>query len=96
MSEKKETTYNLKIAGKDYTIRSADAPEHVKRMAVFADRRLSELMRTSMVTREDAAVITALSLSDELLCAQDELTRLRRELWLAKQPSGGEEVTGAQ
>ena len=80
-----EKVYSLKIAGRDYTIRSADAPEHVRRLAVYTDRKLTEILRSGFVSREDGAVIAALSLSEELLNAQDEITRLRRDLYLAMQ-----------
>ena len=85
-----EKVYSLKIAGRDYTIRSADAPEHVRRLAVYTDRKLTEVLRSGFVSREDGAVIAALSLSEELLNAQDEITRLRRELYLAMQAKNAE------
>ena len=37
------------------------------------------------MSRENAAIITALSLADELITAQDDNTRLRRELLEARQ-----------
>lgn len=79
-----DRVYTLRIAGKDYTIRSADQPEHVRRMALYVDRKIIEMQHSGFVGREDAAVITALTLSDELFAAQDDNTRLRRELWQLK------------
>lgn len=79
-----DRVYSLRIAGKDYTIRSADAPEHVHRMAVYVDRKITEMAHSGFVNREDAAVISALTLADELFTAQDDNTRLRRELWQLK------------
>ncbi len=90
-----EKVYSLKIAGRDYTIRSADAPEHVRRLAVYTDRKLTEILRSGFVSREDGAVIAALSLSEELLNAQDEITRLRRDLYLAMQAKNATSDTGA-
>ena len=90
-----EKVYSLKIAGRDYTIRSADAPEHVRRLAVYTDRKLTEILRSGFVSREDGAVIAALSLSEELLNAQDEITRLRRQLYLAMQAKNAAPDTGA-
>ena len=75
-----DRVYSLRIAGKEYTIRSADAPDHVHRMAVYVDRKITELSHSGFVNREDAAVISALTLADELFNAQDDNTRLRREL----------------
>ncbi|MBR6707862.1 MAG: cell division protein ZapA [Clostridia bacterium] len=90
-----EKVYSLKIAGRDYTIRSADAPEHVRRLAVYTDRKLTEILRSGFVSREDGAVIAALSLSEELLNAQDEITRLRRDLYFAMQAKNAASDTGA-
>ncbi|MBQ7655511.1 MAG: cell division protein ZapA [Clostridia bacterium] len=85
MLPKRERTYTLRIAGKDYTITSADAPEHVRRMGVYVDRRIAETASSSFVSRESAAIIAALSIADELISAQDDNTRLRRELLEARQ-----------
>ena len=82
---KRERVYTLRIAGKDYTITSGDAPEHVRRMGVYVDRKIAETASSGFVSRENAAIITALSLADELLTAQDDNTRLRRELLQARQ-----------
>lgn len=79
-----DRVYTLRIAGKDYTIRSADDQDHVRRMALYADRKITETQRSGFVNREDAAVIAALTLADELFTAQDDNTRLRRELWQLK------------
>ena len=80
-TDKELKLYTVKIAGKSYSIKSSDSAEHVKRLAVFTDRKLSETLKTSFINREDAAVIAALSLAEELLASQDELTRLRRQLY---------------
>ncbi len=85
MNTSQEKVYSIKIAGRDYTIRSGDAPDHVKRLAVYTDRKITETIKTSFISREDAAVVTALSMADELLSVQDEVTRLRRENYLLKQ-----------
>ena len=80
-----ERTYTLRIAGRDYTITSSDAPEHVRRVAVYMDRKLAETASSGFLNREAAAVIAGLSIADELLNSQDDNTRLRRELMQARQ-----------
>ena len=82
---KNERTYTLRIAGRDYTITSADAPEHVRRVGVYMDRKIAETASSGFVNRETAAVIAGLTIADELLTAQDDNTRLRRELLAARQ-----------
>ena len=85
ITRKGEKSYNLHIAGRDYTITSADAPERVRRVAVYMDRKIAETSSSGLVTREAAAVIAGLTIADELLTAQDDNTRLRRELMQARQ-----------
>ncbi len=85
MLPKRERTYTLRVAGKDYTITSGDAPEHVRRMGVHVDRKIADTASSGFVSREAATVIAALSLADELITAQDDNTRLRRELLEARQ-----------
>ena len=82
---KGEATYTLRIAGRDYTLTSTDSPDHVRRMAVYVDRKIAETGSSGFVNRETAAVIAALSMADGLLGAQDDNTRLRRELLQARQ-----------
>ena len=92
MNDHNPQTFSLKLAGRNYTIRSTDSAEHVHRLAVYTDRRLSETLKSSFVGRDDAAVITALSLADELLSAQDEITRLRRQLYLIQKKNAPSET----
>ena len=80
-----ERRYTLRIAGRDYTITSSDAPEHVRRVAVYIDRKIAETASSGFVNRESAAVIAGMTVADELITAQDDNTRLRRELLQARQ-----------
>ena len=85
ITRKGEASYTLRIAGRDYTLTSADSPEHVKRVAVYVDRKIAETGSSGFVNREGAAVIAGLAMADELLTAQDDNTRLRRELMRPRQ-----------
>ncbi len=75
---KNKTT--VRILGRDYTIVGSDAPEHIKRVAVYVDRKMEELQLTSHMPPQMVAVLTAMNIADDLLKAQDENTRLRQEL----------------
>ena len=85
ITRKNDQVYTLRIAGRDYTLTSSDAPEHVHRVAVYLDRKLAETASSGFLNREAAAVIAGLSIADELLNSQDDNTRLRRELMQARQ-----------
>lgn len=76
--EKKRVT--IRVAGKDYNMTSSDSEAYVRRVAAYVDRRIGELTLATRLPAADAAVLTAITLADEAFKAQDENTRLRREL----------------
>ena len=76
--EKQKTT--VRVAGKDYTLVSSDSPEHLSRVAAYVDRRITETAFAARMSKESVAVLVSLNLADELMKAQDENSRLRREL----------------
>ncbi len=76
--EKQRITVTL--AGRTYTLASSDPPEHVRRVAEYADRKISETAALTHLSSAQVAVLTCLNLADELLKAQDENTFLRRQM----------------
>jgi cell division protein ZapA len=76
--EKIKTT--VRIAGKDYTMSGYDSENYVRRVAMYVDRKISELGRVTRMSLQDVTVLTAVTTADELLKSQDENNRLRREL----------------
>ncbi|MDY2791460.1 MAG: cell division protein ZapA [Eubacteriales bacterium] len=76
--EKKRVT--IRVAGKDYNMTSSDSEAYVRRVAAYVDRKIGELTLATRLPAADAAVLTAITLADDAFKAQDENTRLRREL----------------
>ncbi|MBR4711952.1 MAG: cell division protein ZapA [Clostridia bacterium] len=76
--EKRKMT--LTVGGRAYTIVSADPPEYLKRVADYADRKLREARIAARLPSGQADALALLSMADELLKAQDENRRLRRQL----------------
>ena len=76
--DKQKTT--VRVAGKEYTLVSADSPEYISRVAVYVDRRITETAFATRMNKENVAVLVSMNLADELMKAQDENARLRREL----------------
>ena len=70
----------LRVAGKEYALVSSDSPEQLTRVANFVDRSISETIFAARASKENAAVLVALNLADELMKAKDENARLRREM----------------
>ena len=69
--------FTVTVAGKTYTLVSGDAPEFVKRVAAFVDRKLNETTAVTNLPSGQAAVLTCFNLAEDLLRAQDENTLLR-------------------
>lgn len=83
--EKTKTT--VRICGRDYTITGTDSEEHIKRVAVFVDRKMEELLFATRMPQPMVAVLTAVNIANDLIKAQDENTRLRKELLQLKMPA---------
>ena len=76
--DKQKTT--VRVAGKEYPLVSSDSPEHLYRVATYVDRRITETAFATRMNKESVAVLVSLNMADELMKAQDENARLRREL----------------
>lgn len=80
---------DILIAGKSYTLSSTDTVAHMRRVAALADRRLAELAAVHPGTHTDLlSMMAMLSFADELVKAQDDNTRLRRQVFRASSASG--------
>lgn len=75
----------VRIAGKDYTLSGYDGEEYVRRVATYVDRKITELELATRLPSQQLAVLTSVSIADDLLKAHDENARLRRELALARE-----------
>lgn len=72
---------SVRIAGQNYTLSSGDPPEHLTRLVTLVNRRLGQARISAPRLNQDAAlVMVLLEIGDELLKAQDDNTRLRRQL----------------
>ena len=80
--EKQKITVN--VAGRPYTLVSSDPPEHVKRVAAYVDRTLSETAAATKLPSAQTAVLTCFRMAEELLKAQDENRILLQRLEAAE------------
>ena len=76
--EKQKIT--VTVAGKPYTLVSTDPPEHVKRVAAYVDRTLSDTAAATNLPSAQAAVLSCFRITEELLKAQDENRMLQRRV----------------
>ena len=56
--EKIRTT--VRIAGKDYTMSGYDSENYMRRVAIFVDRKISELSMVTRMNVQDSAVLTVI------------------------------------
>jgi cell division protein ZapA len=71
----------VRIAGEEHVIRANAEPEYTRRCARLVDERIAEIRsRSGLIEGHRAAILAALSLSDELFQMQEELMRLRDEV----------------
>lgn len=68
------------LMGRDYTLLTDQTAERVQRTARYVDRKMREAAITTRAGEGIAPILTAMTLADELFRAQDENTRLKREL----------------
>ncbi|MGI6686937.1 MAG: cell division protein ZapA [Christensenellales bacterium] len=79
----------VNIDGKRYILPAQEDREHIQRIADLTDRRIRETrVANPALSREEAAVSAALSIADELVRANHELLRLRKQR--GKQPGASE------
>ncbi len=70
----------VRIAGREYPISSYDSPDYVRRVGQYVDRKINELALSTRLPALEAATLAAVSIADDLAKAQEEVTRLKRQL----------------
>lgn len=79
MAEKNAVT--VRIAGEEHVIRANAEPVYTRRCAGFVDQRIAEIrQRSGLIEGHRAAILAALSITDELFQAREELERLQEEV----------------
>ncbi len=69
------------IGGEEYKLRSDATPEYTRDCAAFVDRTLEELRgQAALIEAHKAAILAALSITDQLFQARGELEMLRAEI----------------
>ena len=70
----------IHVMGHDYPLLTDQAPEQVQRVARYVDRKMREEAITTRASESAVAVLSSITLADELFRAQDENVRLKKEL----------------
>jgi cell division protein ZapA len=70
----------VKILGREYTLRSQQTPEQVQRVADFVEARLAEMADVRAVDTRDLTVLSLLNLAGQYLQLLDEKNRQQQQL----------------
>ncbi|MEG1594280.1 MAG: cell division protein ZapA [Oscillibacter sp.] len=70
----------VNICGEDYTLVAEESSSYMQRVGAHVDEKLAEVLNTAKVGRTDAAVLTALNITDELFKAQIAGEQLRGQI----------------
>jgi cell division protein ZapA len=70
----------VRIAGEEHTLRANADPDYTRACARFVDARFQEIRQKSgLVETHRVALLAALSITDQLFRAREEVERLRQE-----------------
>jgi len=79
-SEKRNPAVTVRIGGEDHVIRANVEPEYTLRCAKWVDERITEIRsQLGLIESHKAAILAALSITDEMFQAQDEAKARRRD-----------------
>lgn len=70
----------MSICGQDYTLVAEESAAYMEKVGNVVGAKMTELMAAAHVSRNDAAVLAAINLADELFKAQDGAENLRRQV----------------
>lgn len=71
----------VRIAGKDYTLKGPKSEEYIQKVALYVDKKISEIVKkNSRLSTAMAAVLAALNISDDYFVARENEAKLDREV----------------
>ena len=70
----------MNICGEDYTLVADESASYMEKVGSLVDAKMRELVESAHVGRNDAAVLAAINIADELFKAQEGTENLRRQL----------------
>ena len=70
----------IHLMGREYALLTDQDVAHVQRLSRYVDRKMREVQLTTRAGEGMVPMLTAMTLAGELFSAQDENTRLKKEL----------------
>jgi len=79
--EKPKASVTVRIAGEEHTIRANAEPEYTRRCAALVDERMREIRsQAGLIETHKAAILAALSITDELFQAREGAEESRSDV----------------
>ena len=75
-----ENRITVSICDEEYTFVAEEAPSYMQKVGSYVNDKMSELLDSAKVGRTDAAVLTAVNITDELFKEREAGDALRRQL----------------
>lgn len=70
----------VSICGEDYTLVAEESTAYMEQVAALVDKKMSGIIAEAKVGRNDAAVLAAVNLADDLLKSEQAAENLRRQV----------------
>lgn len=82
MSESQnKSVVTVTIAGEEYTLRAESTPEYARECAAHVDHTITQILEGgALIQTHKAAILAALSLTDQLFQAQRDAAALREQI----------------
>ena len=70
----------ISICGEEYTLVADETPSYMQKVGSYVSGKITDVMNAAKVGRTDAAVLTAVNLTDELFKSQTAAEQLRGQI----------------
>ena len=70
----------VNICGEEYTLVADETASYMQKVGAYVNEKLDEVLTGAKVGRTDAAVLTAVNITDELFKAQSAAEQLRSQI----------------
>ena len=70
----------ISICGEEYTLVADEVPAYMQKVGNYVSEKMTDVMEAAKVGRTDAAVLTAVNLTDELFKSQAAAEQLRGQI----------------
>ena len=70
----------ISICGEEYTLVADETPSYMQKVGNYVSEKMTDVMEAAKVGRTDAAILTAVNLTDELFKSQTAAEQLRGQI----------------